>query len=155
MLTQLFPSQQQHQSTGMSLVKYVCDVIMMPLYGMMLMHLVAAAQSSAELTAHRASFWPQALFGSIKRAEWTNAHFGLCLVCGAGLLVEVPGSNSSSGAHHWSLLWQPPEARGQRVGQGTHAEHHALPHQRGHLPLCCLGHSGLILSQAHEAECVR
>ena len=108
---------------------------------------------STQLQAILGQLW--ALVWLMTYAEWTNAYFDLCLVWGAGLLAEVPGSNSSSGAHHWSLLRQPPEARRQCAGQGTHAEHHALPHQRGHLPLRRLGHSGLILSQAHEAECVR
>ncbi len=161
---QVFPVQEQHLSTGMSQIKYVCDVIMMPLYGKMLMHSGCCSpkqcpidsSKSISIYGHSHSLGQlQALIRSLTYAEWTKAYFGLCLMCGAGLLAEVPGSNSSSGAHHWSLLWQPLEARGQCVGQGTHAEHHALPHQRGHLPLCCLGHSGLILSQAHEAECVR
>ena len=70
----------------------------------------------------------------------------------AGLPLEVLGSNSSSGAHHWAVLWQSFEAGGQCPGACPHAEHDAVPHQCGHLPVCCAGHAGLFISQADEAE---
>ena len=44
---QLFPVQQPHPSTGMSRVKYGLVLITMPSYGVMLMHSIVAAQSSA------------------------------------------------------------------------------------------------------------
>lgn len=82
----------------------------------------------------------------------TAPHTEGSVVVIAGLPAEVPWCHGCRRAHHWSFLWQPPEAGGQCAGASPHAEHHALPHQRCHLPLCGVGHPGIFLQKADETQ---